>query len=277
MDRSHYKLSRLERLPTELIAMILCELDCVGTLMNAIRASPRLWYVYLEFMSLKKYSRIATRVLYNQLDTYDVRHAAISALRYNAIFAGMTDINEVKYFFTNYYNHPSVVKLDCPWMYYNDMASVNKLHGTVSRLADTYLKGIPGIWGGRPGIWTNPTVSEKGRVMRALYYLEMYFNLVREHWILPEMDEGDEIALAHGDQHRFADMDCLLQQFAPWENEQMTSVWEFLVALVVEGEKSNIIESWRCTSIELILASSLQRSRRASRGQVVHWSRKVSG
>ncbi|KAI1452723.1 hypothetical protein F4805DRAFT_479142 [Annulohypoxylon moriforme] len=209
MEQSRGESSLLESMPVELIIAILCELDSLYTLSMTISASPRC----LEVYSAHK-DHIARRVLFNHLDAHDVRPEALWALR----MKGMVPMNQFHFgqLLTEFKNRDPDI---CPQLGFPQLFAMDRLHCAITRLTDAFARTasltLP-----------NPSVTEKGRIMRAFYYLEMYFACVRIqsfreigpplHPIFPHMGE-------------------LLRCFAPWEIQQMTAINKWITQLGIES------------------------------------------
>lgn len=123
----------------------------------------------------------------------------------------------------------------CPPLSFGAIASINKLHDTVTRFANAYAQDvIIASLNKRHGqVFSRLAViskSEIGRIMRALYNLEMYFICCREQ-LLCELDSQEEY-ISTG---ILPNLDHLLRKFAPWNVEQMAGVWEYMMVTVIPG------------------------------------------
>ncbi|KAI0883214.1 uncharacterized protein GGS22DRAFT_168152 [Annulohypoxylon maeteangense] len=210
MEHSEDRLSRLERLPVEVRSLILSESDCIATLMTTIRASPGLWRAYSQARR-----SITIRVLLNQLDAHDVRDEAL--LMMEIVQLPLMDVKEFKNSYIDDFLKPGQrFNVNLEW---SEIITINKLHHTITRFADTYSKTISDTT-------PNPSVSEMGRIMRAMYHFEIHLACARVHPMF-HLAQGpnDEVAIAN--------MDGVLRKFAPWENEQLASIWCFFVVMVI--------------------------------------------
>ncbi|KAI1411435.1 hypothetical protein F5Y13DRAFT_58077 [Hypoxylon sp. FL1857] len=200
----------LERLPAELIWAILSKLDCLKTLHRAVLSCRLLWRSFS-----KDSSRVATSVILNYLDSYDVRPEALAALQASSM-PELTP-SSMQEFYTS---HLSKRHADRgAFLTFAQVAAVARLHSAVSRLADefpqTYIPKLPTPTGDLCAFEPlELSPSEKGRVIRALYALEIFFNLFRK------------TSMSHVEEPEA--MNEFLVSFAPWEIEQIVCAQEFL-------------------------------------------------
>ncbi|KAI1213130.1 uncharacterized protein F4807DRAFT_312305 [Annulohypoxylon truncatum] len=202
--------SPLERLPPELIRAILSELDSLDTLHCAVLSCRVLWYCFSG-----NSSGISTRIVFNHLDPCDVRPEALAALQASSL-PGPT-ISLVREFCALHLSNRHVdsgISVTIA-----EAAAIAKLQSTVSRLADEFVKTnirkLPTpTHGEQTSLSLEPSKSEKRRIMRALYAIEIFYNLFRKTTM---SDEGVGQC-----------MNEFLLNFAPWEIEQIACVHEFL-------------------------------------------------
>ncbi|KAI0838222.1 hypothetical protein F5Y06DRAFT_296762 [Hypoxylon sp. FL0890] len=203
--------SRLERLPAELIRAVLFELDCLKTLYRAVLSCRLLWHSFL-----RSSSGIKTRVVLNDLDTCDVRPEALAVLQASRL--PEATLSSVREFHTL---HLSKRRVDSSAsLTLGEVITVAKLHYAISRLANDFAKRYINVLPKPTGNRHAPhlpelSASERRRVMRVLYTLEIFFNLFRR----TSMSKVEEAKC----------MNEFLVSFAPWEIEQMACVHEFLV------------------------------------------------
>lgn len=221
----------MERMPLEVLKNIICQLDDVRDMANAIRACPQIWAAYKEFTAVSKPTQIATRVLLNRLDADGVRGAALWTHEIRSW--DEMDQDEFEETCEDEFNPPD--EDFCPPLSFGAIASINKLHDTVTRFANAYAQNvIIASLNKRHGqVFPRLAViskSEIGRIMRALYNLEMYFICCREQ-LLCELDSQEEY-ISTG---ILPNLDHLLRKFAPWNVEQMAGVWEYMMVTVIPG------------------------------------------
>lgn len=213
--------SHLHRLPTELVQAILYESHGLKTLLSAILSCRRLYDVFVGDSS-----RIATRAVINELDSYDVRPEAIAALRASKLTDPTRQM--VQDLCTAHLQKRSY-ELSIR-MTFDEAISASKLHAAVSRLAEDFTKaGLRVFMGESKNAHTltsrslEPSTSEKCRIMRAFYLSELFFNLFRQtfRWPIQETCQC---------------MNDFLLTFAHWEIEQIACIHDYLYRLVAPSE-----------------------------------------
>jgi hypothetical protein len=207
--------SRLERLPPELIGAILSKLSSLGALRCALLSCRVLWNAFAESASV-----VATRVLFNELDAYDVRPESMASLRASRL--GKPTLQSAHEFYKAYLqgrrNVAAGIRLTL-----NEVADCARLHAAVSSLATKFvqsrLQSLTCIAMTKDSHTSQPkppepSTCERRRIMRILYLLEFFFNLFRQT-SMPDAELGQC-------------MNDFFLNFASWEIEQIACVQEFL-------------------------------------------------
>ncbi|XDG01763.1 hypothetical protein ABKA04_001378 [Annulohypoxylon sp. FPYF3050] len=252
MATSIYQSSPLERMPLEILKNIICQLDDVRDMVNAIRACPQIWAAYKEFTTSEEPTKIATRVLFNRLDEFNVRGAALWAHKIRS----WPQMDKADFKRTCQYAFNPPDEDNCPPLSFDSIACINKLHDTIDRVTGSYAINVvlPSFNRqpiSRPARVTKP---EAGRIMRAVYNLEMYFTCCRVQLMCPLPLDQEYISTGI-----LPNLDHLLRKFAPWNVEQMVGVWEYLMLLVIpvfrQLEYEDLPPGWRFDGQLQFLAS----------------------
>lgn len=211
----------MERLPSEVIHNILSQLDGVQSLRSAILSCHWLWAVFSQ-----DNSRIITRVIYNQLDSSDVRPEALIAWKASTLPKPPTAASSQD--ICKNYLSARATDLHIP-LTTDDAATITKFQFTVEKLADTFAKDTLQKLFSKHGVGLQKieaTASEKSRIMRALYRFEIFCKLFRYPVIGSIRPQREQLGK------------CMLQflsQFSPWENEQLRCIYKFLFLKVSPG------------------------------------------
>ncbi|KAI1092495.1 hypothetical protein F5B19DRAFT_492347 [Rostrohypoxylon terebratum] len=154
-------------------------------------------------------TKIATRVLFNRLDEHNLTSRVLAKT-------------------------PSTPDEDvCPPLPFGSIASINDLHDTVTRIAWAYaVRVVLPSFNRNLGQVPFIAKSELGRIMRAVYNLEMYFTCCRVQ-MMRELP-ADEEYISTG---ILPNLDHLLRKFSPWNVEQMVGVWEYLMLIAIPERK----------------------------------------
>ena len=209
----------IESLPIELLAQILSGLDGIGTLKCAVTSVPTLLAAYHEYTS-----QILTSVLAAEIGSDLLQDALMIELldrqvkwtRYGPPMATW----EVRNLLENW-NTFSDVKWDSSLA----LAASKRhryIHKLTCRLGNSSLERMSTI-SERP--MGPPSPAEELRLHRALYRFEMY-------WILLLSDDAQK-------RHVGSDLEAwapvFFQRFAPWENEELGCVLDFLYQILLPG------------------------------------------
>ncbi|KAI0390870.1 hypothetical protein F5Y17DRAFT_442900 [Xylariaceae sp. FL0594] len=180
--------SPFHRLPPEMVHAILCQVQGLSTLGSAVRSCRWLYDVFLTDKA-----RIMTRAVVNELDAYDVRPEVEAAWRASQFVWDKRNLQEYnprgtfKAFCKRHLAERSVdLELGSTSLNSDDVSAIWRLHSIVSRLTRRYAEGaLRKLDRGRRKGCTSLlplelSVAETGRIMRAFYFLETYYNLFRD-------------------------------------------------------------------------------------------------
>jgi hypothetical protein len=214
----------LELLPLELRQQILASVPDVGTLRTAVLSCPVLYYAFHE----SPISTI-TSVLSSEIGPAVLPEAAM-VLEASSIGQcilsdpGMADTILQKHWLQR-------EKVRWKWTL-TDALAISNLHFYVDsfamKFASTALPRIPSCYGQQ----SEYSQQELERIKRALYRFEIYCNVFPLKLFI---DAGD----LPGTTSTYDRIEMLTEgffsKFAPWENEQLTCIHDFLVREVIPG------------------------------------------
>ena len=231
----------LEQLPAEIQQMILSALPDFQSLQAAILCSST---IYAAFASAN--ASVTSRVLLNQVD-FDVMPEAFTALQSLHLFkAGQRRTREETrevhdQFAAEYLNQR---RQSTGLLLLHDAMRIVKLHECIhawaATFADATLKTMreetmyersepdPDPY---DSVQVDATDNEMKRIKRAFYLVEIYCNLYRPAL----MRRRSHLSLYLEDVRR-----VFFSNFAPWENEQLACVMEFVVQMMSQGRKTSI-------------------------------------
>ncbi|KAI1371051.1 hypothetical protein F4677DRAFT_436620 [Hypoxylon crocopeplum] len=207
-----FRLSPVEGLPLELVRMVLSALSDVASLQAAVLSCPLFYHPFLEAETA-----ITTPVLLNQIDA-NVLPKALATFESSQLRPHDTDPKTweaVTDFVTrNLRQRPCA---PTSWSLLKALR-LERLHFHVDRLTKKFVEVA----------LTNPplnpststaTCQERCRIERALFRFELYCNLFRESMGVQPSIYGEQKQL-------------FFANFAPWENEQLGCIHDFLVRAV---------------------------------------------
>lgn len=217
----------IEGLSVELLQMVLSELPDVSSLRAAALSCPLLYGVFLEADTT-----ITTRVLLNQIDDSVLPEAELAFLSSSLHHGPEPKYRHVVVDFItqNLRQRPTPPS---SWSLQKAL-QLERLHLCVSELTQKFVHTTLTTY---PMTQSKCTATrlERCRIERAFYRFELYCNLFR---MLPEI--GAELPI------RVEQNKLFFACFAPWENEQLGCIHDFLVRAVSPGEFLEIT----CTIIE---------------------------
>ncbi|KAK3934373.1 hypothetical protein QBC46DRAFT_427615 [Diplogelasinospora grovesii] len=223
--------SSIERVPLELWKLILSFLPDLSSLLNARRAC-RLLYV----ASADKKERLVGKVLINQIGPEVLKEAFLHFQSLKHIVATVeTDAagmkRERREFADNCLNKAERSPPPTRWSI-RDALTIAAFHNYVRHFADRFFQAVGSLEDkeydphgpslrrsleGRP-----PTVSERTRVERALYRLEIYNRMYGWRTGYNLLQSGRDSTIPYFYAH-----------FSPWENAQHRCIHDFLAREVV--------------------------------------------
>ena len=198
-------------LPPELAPIILCQAPDAPTLRSLILCAPSFYHGYratskviLEAVLNNEYgSRLLPEALATQLS---------SRLPQEGFDSARND------FLTNLQNKP---QMPVDWTL-TDSLALSKLHGDVDFFASEFAAHWNEHVDEAVPVDTEPvTRTEMERIRRALFRFELYCNNFPKSLDRPGPDERKEL---------------FLDQFSPWENEQLVTMYEYLLQTMSIGQ-----------------------------------------
>ncbi|KJK79987.1 hypothetical protein H634G_04226 [Metarhizium anisopliae BRIP 53293] len=203
----------IEGLSVELLQMVLSELPDVSSLRAAALSCPLLYGVFLEADTT-----ITTRVLLNQIDDSVLPEAELAFLSSSLHHGPEPKYRHVVVDFItqNLRQRPTPPS---SWSLQKAL-QLERLHLCVSELTQKFVHTTLTTY---PMTQSKCTATrlERCRIERAFYRFELYCNLFR---MLPEI--GAELPI------RVEQNKLFFACFAPWENEQLGCIHDFLVRAV---------------------------------------------
>lgn len=221
--------SPVEGLSVELVRLVLSALPDVASLRATISSCPVFYSAFLEAEAA-----ITTRVLLKQINA-SVLPEAIAALESSRLCLNddeeSCDEGAILAFMDQNIRHRPVVPSSWSLL---EALRVTQLHGPVGELAVSFVNEAVD----KPPLNRSRSLSvacqEVCRIERALYRFETYCNLFRGSLMLL----GSPVLLMrlrfYREQQRL-----FFTNFAPWENEQLGCIHDFLVRAVTPGQLSN--------------------------------------
>ncbi|KAK9434900.1 hypothetical protein VB005_09689 [Metarhizium brunneum] len=200
----------IERLSVELLQMVLLELPDVSSLRAAALSCPLLYEVFLDAETT-----ITTQVLLKQIDDSVLPEAELAFLSSSLHHGPEPEYQHglVDFITQNLRQRPTPPR---SWSLQKAL-QLERLHLCVSELTQKFVHTTLTTYPMTQGECT-ATRLERCRIERAFYRFEIYCNLFR---MLPEIDV--ELP-THIEKKRL-----FIACFAPWENEQLGCIHDFLV------------------------------------------------
>ena len=203
----------MDRLPTELLLMVLSEIDDVASLQSAFLSSPWVRNPFSNPLLNKKLrDEVTFRVLNNEIGS-DILPEALLTFLSKPLVRARGDV------LSKFLNHAKRTRLaELSWSI-TDALEISRFHIIIDNFSRNYankvLAGAPTSDYKVPRI-TQPTPTETGRIQRAFYRFEIFCNLFPPLSNISYNKMKDE----------WADF---FNRFAPWENEQLACIHDFLV------------------------------------------------
>lgn len=225
----------VEGLSVELVRLVLSALPDVASLRATVLSSPIFYNAFLEAEVA-----ITTRVLLEQIDS-SVLPEAIAALESSRLRLGESgeprDEGAVLAFIDQNLRHrPDVPR---SWSLLEALR-VTQLHLPVGDLALRFVNAATGQSPLNRSQSINVTCQEVCRIERALYRFEVYCNLFGGSPMLLRSPVLPVRLRFYREQQRL-----FFTNFAPWENEQLGCVHDFLVSTITPGQFSSHIAGLR--------------------------------
>lgn len=215
--------ARLDRLPVELVQEILAALPDVESLVSAVLTGPCL---YLSFLGAECY--ITKEVLLRQIDP-DLLHDAVAELssRRTPWTEQETGDFLAQYFARDKRPFHSLLK----WKLSQALPLI-RLHHVIdfflNDLTSPILAGNPMSKKPVKPCSTLPlSCSEKNRITLNFYRFQIYCNLFRGRW-------GNKNPI-DPPIHSIDQKEKYFQHFAPWENEQLCCIHDYLLRIITPG------------------------------------------
>ncbi|KAJ5578184.1 uncharacterized protein N7459_007148 [Penicillium hispanicum] len=206
---------RLETLPTELIQLILSAIPNIESLEAAVLTGPRLHYAFKAFET-----RIVKPILSHEIAA-ELLHDALAVEISSQKQAWSTE--ELKEFLAKYCardQQPFHVLLSGKL---TQARSLIRLHNAVKfhrdRLASEVLSSNPVSAASAVSPVRPLSKAEETRIDCSLYRFQIYCNLFRDWKKIP-------------DSFHFDQAEVFFSLFAPWENEQLACIHDYLLRIV---------------------------------------------
>ena len=235
----------LEQLPLELIQLILTELPDVSNLKSAALTGPCLYYAFMGAEVL-----ITKEVLLRQIHT-DLLHDALAEIssRRDTWTAEEAEVFLAQYFSRSQQPfHPSL-----QWKL-SQALPLCRLYSLIELftvdLTTPVLAGNPVSKDPESGPSPRPlSQTEKNRIIRNFYRFQIYCNIFR--------DESPPISVYRQRKSYFA-------HFAPWENEQLACIHDYLLNIITPGSTSlpfQVYVTHQCSNNQTVVKEVAESSR----------------
>lgn len=217
-DEHGIRPSPIGGLPVELVRMILSAMTDVVSLRAAVLSCPQF---YRSFLHSEK--SIARLVLLRQIDACVLPEAMA------AVLTAASRLSESQPPFANFVNQDLYQRPVPPKALSMRMAFLlGRFHVCVDGMAKKFAMAALAE---RPLNQTTSTVTcqERCRIERALYRFEIYCNLFR--------NSSKMQSLSYDMKRKY-----FFARFAPWENEQLGCIYDFLARAVSPGQLPRIVD-----------------------------------
>lgn len=217
--------SPLERLPPEIIELILLEISDPQSLLAAISC------MVFNPCFCEKSDSISAQVLRNHLGV-DVLPEAVAAFESSRLRPHDESFVNEMYNFRDQYliRRQGPCKSLALWK----ALRIAKLHYFVTQLTDRFLFDTASrgpLHGGVSAV----THQERCRVERTFYHFEVYCNIFKNEWS-GEPRGGIGCLIPRNSTVSEHQTDFFFTNFAPWEIEQLGCIYDFLDRLVSRGQ-----------------------------------------
>lgn len=221
-----------DTLPIELRRLILAELDSFSSLAAAILTCRALHSAYL----LKPSEAITASILVNQV-RYDVLPEVTIAFASSHLPPHSPEASDA--FLTTYLVSRTVHPISATIGAYSQLEELNWcVQSLAQRFSDDCLARAETSGDSLSNVAAAPTASELARIERALYRFEIFCNLYYR--------KSPSQPVSHDSLAAF----CLC--FAPWENEQLGTILDFLFRIASPGKSARNLQQmrkWNVTSL----------------------------
>ncbi|WEW57319.1 hypothetical protein PRK78_002784 [Emydomyces testavorans] len=197
------RVSPVERLPVEITQMVLSAITDLLSLRCAALSCPAFFYAFNGAGNA-----ITTRVLSTQVG-FDVLPEAIAASESSQLLSHTDE--EIEEFVANHFHRRQSPPES--WTLASALP-IGKLHNYVSAFAQMFVSNVSIKESLRGAGWLDPTYDETCRIERALYRFEVFRNIFSKS------------------RSREEERNIFFANFAPWENEQLGCIHDFLVRAV---------------------------------------------